>query len=103
RRSPIVHVQSLQLRRQPPGQLQRGLAEKHKPRRIIFGRLAALAINSRTIKQFVTSDKEPLDAVRTAPFEVARSVDLIAHLHIDGYACVLLFERTILSNLMIER
>src|SRR5437762_3905009 len=98
-----MHVQHLQLRRQPSSQLQRGLAEKHKPLGIIFVRFAALSIDSSTIKQFVTSDEEQLHAARTAAFEIARNVDLITDLHVDPDAAVPLFERAILFNLAVER
>src|SRR5262245_28532114 len=62
RRRPIVHVQNIQLRCQSPGQLDDCFAEKNESSGIIFVRLAALAVNSTTIKKFIAADEEQLDA-----------------------------------------
>src|SRR5437879_706781 len=101
-RGPIVHVQNLQLRCQPPRLLQRRFAEKNKSRRVIFVRLAPLAVNSRAIEKFVTADQKQLDATGAPAFKVTRSVNPVTHLHIESYAAILFLECAVLSNLAVK-
>src|ERR1044071_2243733 len=98
-----MHMQNFQLRCQTPGQLDDCLVKKNESRCVILIRIAALAVNSRTIKKFIASDEEKLHAAGTLTFRVLGNVSRIAHLHLDSYARVLLPKRAILSNLAIER
>src|SRR5215472_10100302 len=102
RRGPILHVQNLQLRRQSPRQLQRRFTEKNKSRRIILVRLAALTVNSRTIKKLVTADEEQLHAACAAALKVSGNVSGVANLHINSYAAVFFVKRAVLSDFAIE-
>src|SRR5207247_10687796 len=101
-RPPIVHAQKLQWLRQPPSQFQRRFAEENKSRGIIFVRLTALDVNSTAIKKLIAANQKQLHATSAPPLEVPGNVSLVSHLHIDSYAGVLLLERTILINFVLE-
>src|SRR5262249_16064068 len=85
------------------GKLYRRFAEKNESRGIVLVLLAALAVNSRAIKKFITADEEQLHAACAAAFQVPRDVSRVAHVHLNSYAAVPLLKRAILSNLAIER
>src|SRR5882724_2517971 len=57
-RGPIVQVQNLHLRRQPPSQFQRCFAEENESRGIIFVLLTTLAVNSRAIKKLIITNQK---------------------------------------------
>ena len=96
RRRPIVHVQNLQLRRQPPRQFERRFAEENKSRGIVFVRLAVLAVNSRAIEKLIAANQKQLHAAGAPALEVPGDVSLVADLHIDSDAGVFLLKRAIL-------
>jgi hypothetical protein len=88
---PIMHVQNLQRRRQAPGEFQCSLAKKDKPGRVIFVRLAVLAVNSRPIKKLVAANQKQLHPACASPLEVLGNISFIPNPHIDrdaGFLCL---------------
>jgi len=57
---------------------QRCFTKENKPRGIVFVRFAALAVDSRAIKEFVAADEKQLCPVFAAGFEIPRDVSGVA-------------------------
>src|SRR6266536_501280 len=100
---PIVDVQNLQYRCQSPGEFQRCLAKKDKPCRVIFVRLALLAINSRPIEKIVAADEKQLHPACASRLEVIGNISFVPNPHIDRDAGSFCLQFRFLSNLTVVR